>query len=150
MQSQCKRKLEQRSWAVLSFRRGSPAEIILREKLRKCLAGQIKHGSESPGDSGRAPDTSDSQANRVDRIYVGYVDERARSKDTPNYEGEWDDGSCIRLVARAMSSMARQNFRIAVAPISVVVCTEAPTANCFFSLLDDGNVTPSPARSTPG
>ena len=29
--------------------------------------------------SGRAPDTSDSQANRVDRIHVGYVDERARS-----------------------------------------------------------------------
>jgi len=28
-----------------------------------------------------APDTSDSQANRVDRIHVGYVDERARFID---------------------------------------------------------------------
>ena len=52
------------------------------EAGKEALTGQIKHGSESPGDSGRAPDTSDSQANRVDRIHVGYVDERARFIDT--------------------------------------------------------------------
>jgi hypothetical protein len=40
-----------------------PVETILREKLEKCLASQINHGSEE--DSGRAPDIGDSQANRV-------------------------------------------------------------------------------------
>ena len=47
-----------------------------------------------------APDTSDSQANRVDRIHVGYVDERARSIDTPNTKE--NGGDCIQLVARTM------------------------------------------------
>ena len=46
------------------------------------------------------PDTSDSQANRVDRIHVGYVDERARSIDTPNTKE--NGGDCIQLVARTM------------------------------------------------
>jgi len=36
------------------------------------------------GDSGRVPDTNDSQANRVARIHIGYVDERARFIDTPH------------------------------------------------------------------
>jgi len=63
------------------------------------LAGQIKHGSESPGDSGRAPDTSDSPANRVARIHVGYVDERARFIDTPHTKAGKKSPSTIRHCA---------------------------------------------------
>src|SRR5438445_1301365 len=65
------------------------------------LTGQSKHGSESPGDSGRAPDTSDSQCEQHRPNPRCYVDERARFMDTPNTK-EWGDALAFKPVGPAV------------------------------------------------